>query len=98
MGATLAVDCNDYGGESDRQSHAGDPESYSYLKDYAAANREIWPCAIWPTKPETANRDAVVSDIPSLLLAGGLDPSTTVEQAENSSGDTRCVALVCIPG
>lgn len=97
MGAMLAVDCNGYGGKSDRQSHAGDPESYSYLEDYAATNREIWPCAIWPTKLETANRDAVVSDIPSLLLAGGLDPSTTVEQAEMAAETLAASHLFVFP-
>ncbi len=32
--------------------------------------------------PDTRNRDAVESEVPTLILAGGLDPATTVEQAE----------------
>jgi len=82
VGASLAVTCNDSVDEVNRQPKANDAESYPYLKDYAASNREISPCVIWPTKPGTGNRDVVSSEIPTLLLAGGFDVATTVEQAE----------------
>jgi pimeloyl-ACP methyl ester carboxylesterase len=82
MGANLAVGCNDSVDVVNRQPKADDAESYPYLRDFAASNREIYPCAIWPTKPGTGNRDVVSSEIPSLLLAGGLDVATTLEQAE----------------
>jgi len=82
VGATLAVACNDYAGESSRQTSVDNTESYPYLDHFVNLNHQISPCAIWPTKPETRNRDAVVSDIPSLLLVGALDPATTVEHAE----------------
>lgn len=81
MGALLAVGCNDSVDEVNRQPKANAAESYPYLKDFAASNREISPCVIWPTKPGTGNRDVVSSEIPTLLLAGGLDVATTVEQA-----------------
>jgi pimeloyl-ACP methyl ester carboxylesterase len=82
MGARLAVVCNDSVDEVNRQPKANEAESYPYLKDFAAWHREISPCVIWPTKPGTGNRDVVSSEIPSLLLAGGLDVGTTAEQAE----------------
>ncbi|RLA12744.1 MAG: hypothetical protein DRQ59_06880, partial [Gammaproteobacteria bacterium] len=82
MGATLAVMCNDGVDVVNRQPNFDDAPSYPYLRDYAASLREIWPCSIWPTKTNMGNRDVVVSDVPSLLLAGALDASTTIEQAE----------------
>ena len=82
MGANLAVGCNDSVDEINRRPRANDAESYPYLEDLAAWNREVYPCVIWPTKPGTGNRDVVSSEIPSLLLAGGLDVATTLEQAE----------------
>ena len=82
VGANLAVTCNDRVDEVNRRPRANDAGSYPYLEDFAAWNREVYPCVIWPTKPGTGNRDVVSSEIPSLLLAGGLDASTTVEQAE----------------
>ncbi len=97
MGANLAVRCNDVTDVMNRQANADDAESYPYLKDYVASNREIEPCKIWPTKPDTANRDAVVSGIPSLLLAGGLDSSTTVEQAEMAAETLRASQLFIFP-
>jgi len=82
MGATLAITCNDDARETSWQTNADNTTPYPYLDHFVNLNHETWPCAIWPTKPETRNRDAVVSDIPSLLLAGALDPATTVEHAE----------------
>jgi pimeloyl-ACP methyl ester carboxylesterase len=82
MGARLAVVCNDDPDAVDRQPESGDAEPYPYLKDFVEWGREYPLCGFWTTNPETRNRDAVVSDVPSLLLAGGLDASTTVEQAE----------------
>jgi pimeloyl-ACP methyl ester carboxylesterase len=82
MGATLAIMCNDDVDVVNRPPNFDDAVSYPYLKDYAASVRKAWPCAIWPTKTSTGNRDVVTSDVPSLLLAGALDASTTTEQAE----------------
>ena len=80
-GAMLAVMCNDDAGATD-QADDDTAGAYAYLNDYANWFRDYPLCEFWPGRPESRNRDAVVSDIPSLLLAGGLDASTTVEQAE----------------
>jgi pimeloyl-ACP methyl ester carboxylesterase len=82
VGANLAVNCNDGVDNVSRQPEARNAGPYPYLNDFVAANWEADPCAIWPTKPGTGNRDAVSSEIPTLLLAGGLYVATTVEQAE----------------
>ncbi|MCP4875775.1 MAG: alpha/beta hydrolase [Gammaproteobacteria bacterium] len=97
MGANLAVNCNDDPGQIDRQQDAGSAESYPYLRDFVEWNREYPLCAFWPTNPDARNRDAVVSDIPSLLLAGGLDAATTVEQAELAAETLRVSHLFVFP-
>lgn len=82
VGANLAVNCNDSVDKVSRQPEAGDAGPYSYLNDFVVSNWEADPCVIWPTKPGTGNHDVVSSEIATLLLAGGLDVATTVEQAE----------------
>ena len=85
IGAMLAIICNDDAGAVDRQADVDSAGTYAYLNDYANWFHDYPVCNFWPTRPETRNRNAVVSDIPSLLLAGGLDASTTVEQAETAA-------------
>lgn len=97
MGARLAVVCNDDPGAVDRQPDAGSVEPYPYLRDYVEWGHEYPLCAFWPTNSDTRNRDAVVSEIPSLLLAGGLDASTTVEQAEMAAETLRNSHLFVFP-
>lgn len=97
VGAQLAVNCNDNADVVNLQSKAGDAEFYPYLEDFTALNREIYPCSIWPTKPGTGNRDVVSSEIPTLLLAGGLDVATTVEQAEMAAETLGMSQLFVFP-
>jgi len=97
MGAHLAVWCNDDTGGINRQPKTDDSESYPYLRDFVASNREISPCAIWPTKLYIGSNDAVVSNIPTLLLAGALDASTTIEQAEKAAETLSLSHLFVFP-
>ena len=97
MGATLAVTCNDNADVVNRQPKVDDEKYYPYLRDFAAFYSETWPCAIWPTKSGTGNRDVVSSQIPSLLLAGGLDVATTVEQAEMAAETLSISHLFVFP-
>jgi len=97
LGASLAVICNDDAGESDRRSNTGSAELYPYLRDYATWFDDYSFCEFWPTRLDTRNRDAVVSDIPSLLLAGGLDAATTVEQAEIAAQTLGTAHLFVFP-
>jgi len=82
MGATLSVICNDNADVIDRQPKEEDFAAYPYLRNFVMSNHEYKLCSIWPTRPGTRDRDPVVSEIPSLLLVGGLDPATPVELAE----------------
>jgi len=82
MGANIAVECNDDVDVVNQQPNLDNAEPYSYLGDYTALWIAVSPCAIWPTRRNTGNHYVVTSDVPSLLLAGAFDASTTVEQAE----------------
>lgn len=97
MGATIAVTCNDNADVVNRQPKVEDEKYYPYLRDFAAFYSDTWPCAKWPTKPGTGNRDVVNSEIPSLLLAGGLDVATTVEQAEMAAETLSISHLFVFP-
>ncbi len=97
MGVTLAMTCNDNAERASKQTSARDPESYPYLEKFVAGERELWPCAIWPTKPTTRNHAAVSGDIPALLLAGGFDPATTVEMAEIAAESLSASHLFIFP-
>jgi len=81
-GATLSITCNDDADTIYRPPTEKDFEAYPHLKNLVMWNHHFNLCAVWPMKPGSGNRDPVVSKIPSLLLAGGLDPSTPVELAE----------------
>ena len=83
VGANLSVICNDEAGVVHRQSDVDETGMYPYLSEYVAWVKEIEPCSVWPIgEPNITSRAAVVSEIPSLLLAGGFDASTPVELAE----------------
>ncbi len=82
MGVNLAIGCNDDAGLHNGQAEAGAGELSAYLEDYTTWFNDYAFCEFWPLDPETQNRTAVVSEVPSLILAGGLDPATTLEHAE----------------
>jgi len=81
-GATISVICNDDTDITYQQPDARDFIAYPYLKRFVMSNYELDFCAIWPTRTGMGNREPVVSEIPTLLLAGELDPSTPVELAK----------------
>ena len=97
MGASLAVTCNDDASLIDRPVGAGLSEKYPYLTDYVQWGREYQDCGFWPIDPDTRNRDPVVSGIPTLLLAGGLDPATTLEHAEMAAETLEIAHLFKFP-
>ena len=82
MGANLAVGCNDDAGITRGEPVEVDSPLNPYLRDYVTWYDDYAFCDFWPSDPKTQNRDTVISDVPSLILAGGLDPATTVEHAE----------------
>lgn len=97
LGTNLVVRCNDdVGVEADRIRSLSSGV-HAYLNDFVEWFNGYSNCEFWPTKIETQNREAVTSDIPSLILAGGLDPTTTLEHAELAAETLSNVHLFEFP-
>ena len=97
-GARLSIDCADGGVLIDASQLAGviaDNSAYSTLfAAYALPH-----CADWDVEPvPEAFLDAVVSDIPTLLLAGEFDPVTPVSQSELAREGLSDSQLFVFPG
>ena len=97
IGASLAVRCNDNAGVANNRVLSLNNGDHAYLNDYVAWWDDYNFCEFWPTRIESQNRSPVVSDIPSLILAGGLDPVTTVEHAEQAAETLRGSHLFVFP-
>jgi len=83
MGMSFSVACHDL--RASRSSAEPGPSAgrYPYLKDHVAWIRGLDVCPHWPAgEAHPSEAEPVVSAVPSLLLAGALDASTTLEQAE----------------
>lgn len=82
MGMHLSVVCHDDG---ERRGVEASSEQSS-LSGYIAWVRSLDLCSIWPAgQAHPSDAEPVVSAVPSLLLAGALDASTTVELAETAA-------------
>ena len=82
MGMHLSVVCHDDGER--RRAEASSEQSS--LSGYIAWVRSLDLCSIWPAgQAHPSDAEPVVSAVPSLLLAGALDASTTVELAETAA-------------
>lgn len=97
LGANLAVRCNDDAGVEADRIRSLSTGVHAYLNDFVLWSNDYSNCEFWPAKIETQNREAVTSDIPSLLLAGGLDPATTLEHAVLAAGTLSNAHLVEFP-
>ena len=85
LGANLAINCNDDAGIASKAPVLIEGPLGPYLKDLVTRYDGYDNCDFWPTNIKTQNRSAVKSDIPTLILAGGLDPTTTVEHAKEAT-------------
>ncbi len=96
MGMLISTVCQDEAGldRPDRDDIADG--SHPYLADYVIWIEELGPCALWPKK-ESREAVAVHSDIPSLLLAGGLDAATPLEQSRQAAETLDRAALFTFP-
>ncbi len=98
VGTRLSVICHDQAGVRLRQSDIDGTGPYPYLGDYVAWVRDLEPCPVWPVGvPEPVETTAVVSAVPSLLLAGGFDASTPVELAEVAAKTLSTAHLFVFP-
>ena len=98
VGMHLSVTCHDQAGVQLRQSNIDGTGPYPYLSDYVAWVRDLEPCPVWPVGVSApVETTAVVSAVPSLLLAGGFDASTPVELAELAAKNLSAGHLVVFP-
>jgi len=81
MGANLTISCNDDAGFVRPKPVKRDDKLHAYLQEFVTRFDDYPYCEFWKIDPATQNRTAVGSDIPTLILAGGLDPATTIEHA-----------------
>lgn len=71
-------------------------ELYPYLKDYTENSVASDPCLVWKGKPRI-DRRPVVSDVPTLLLAGNFDHVTPPHWAERAAETLSNGYLFVIP-
>ncbi len=83
MGMSFSVACHDLRASRFDAEPGPSAERYPYLEDHIAWIRGLDVCPHWPAgEAHPSEAEPVVSAVPSLLLAGALDASTTLEQAE----------------
>ncbi|EKU81032.1 pimeloyl-ACP methyl ester carboxylesterase [Massilia sp. UYP32] len=88
FGQTLSVLCAEEAPFLDAAAMRRDAAGSRFGEAYARGWRD-W-CAVWPAaRPDAALTRAVVSDVPTLLLAGGLDPVTPPENAHLAARTLR---------
>ena len=88
FGQTLSVLCAEEAPFLDAAAMRRDAAGSRFGEAYARGWRD-W-CAAWPAaRPDAALTRAVVSDVPTLLLAGGLDPVTPPENAHLAARTLR---------
>ncbi|MDJ0779925.1 MAG: alpha/beta hydrolase [Gammaproteobacteria bacterium] len=97
MGASTLIMCADENTPGVRLKRQTADKLDAFLQDFEQWNLGGWPCRDLPVNPDPSHRDPVVSDIPTLLLAGGLDVSTPVEQAEMAAASLSRGYLVVFP-
>ncbi len=97
IGATTLIMCADENTPGARHTRTTGDALDDYLEKFEQWGAGGWPCADLPTNPDPDHRDPVVSDIPTLLMAGGMDVSTPVEHAELAAGSLSRGHLVVFP-
>lgn len=82
-GMTTAVNCNDNSAFVDRDFLARQKVAHPLFSEWiAGAETYLDSCDGWPLgEPDPQEKTPVVSDIPTLLLAGAFDPITPPENA-----------------
>ncbi len=97
VGASALIMCADENTPGVRLRRQTADALDTFLQEFEKWNLDGWPCKDLPVNPDPSHRDPVVSDIPTLLLAGGLDVSTPVEQAELAAASLSRGYLVVFP-
>ena len=98
-GAYMSIFCNDDFASVNHAEWAAQAERYPMLRDWILTRPFATPCASWPVKAvDPADKQPVSSDIPTLILAGALDPVTPVVYARATAATLSTGHLLVFPG
>jgi pimeloyl-ACP methyl ester carboxylesterase len=85
-GLYLSVECHDEFPFNDRAAVARAAAEMPLFKDFALTTLPLMACPGWPVgSAAAAEREAVSSDVPILLLAGELDPVVSPDWAKEAA-------------
>lgn len=97
LGQTLSVLCAEEAPFVDEAALRSDGAGSRFGDSYGRNWRE-W-CKAWPAAaPDPRRTRAVVSEVPTLLLAGGLDPVTPPANARHAAAKLRHSRVLVAPG
>jgi pimeloyl-ACP methyl ester carboxylesterase len=98
-GAYLSIFCNDDHAALAAGYWEAEAERHPLLRAWLLARPGDMACDLWPVTPiDPRDKQPVVSDIPTLILAGGLDPTTPPAFAHATATTLRRAHVFVFPG
>jgi pimeloyl-ACP methyl ester carboxylesterase len=98
-GAYLSIFCNDDHAAVASGYWAAEAERHPMLRTWLLARPEEMACDLWPVTPiDPRDKQPVVSEIPTLILAGALDPTTPPAFAHATAATLRRAHVFVFPG
>jgi pimeloyl-ACP methyl ester carboxylesterase len=98
-GVYYSVECHERFYPDTRAAIAEDKAKNPLFKNFYFAHADSAICEIWDAAtPDPANRQPVISDIPTLLLVGEYDPTTPPAQAQLALQTLKNGHLFVLPG
>jgi pimeloyl-ACP methyl ester carboxylesterase len=89
-GAYLSIFCNDDHATQPPGYWAAEAARHPLLRAWLLAHPEEMACDLWPVTPiDPRDKQPVMSDIPTLILAGALDPTTPPAFAHTTAATLR---------
>lgn len=97
-GQRLSVWCRDEAPANDALAVAAQTTHHPELGSWSTATFEPEVCRAWPVTPSAAVRTPVVSDVPTLILAGEYDPTTPPAWGRRTLATLKNGYFVELPG
>jgi pimeloyl-ACP methyl ester carboxylesterase len=98
-GAYISIFCNDEYAALEPNYWDAEARRHPLLKEWLLSRPSTTPCELWPVSAlDPRDRQPVVSEIPTLILAGALDPATPVEYARATAATLRRAHFFVFPG
>jgi pimeloyl-ACP methyl ester carboxylesterase len=98
-GAYLSIFCNDDHAAMGADYFTAEAEQHPLLHDWVLARPSEVPCDLWPVRPiDPRDKEPVVSEIPTLILAGALDPTTPPAYATATAATLGRAHVFVFPG